>query len=165
MKKSLLIGATVLMGLSLAACGNSKSSASSAKSSDTSSKSSVSHKGSKKKSSSSSSSSSSTSSQATSASSSRTASVTPISADEAATLIQKSSLSQYYIAMEAQEAADLNKSLPNGGYELCTYSGAKGENVFDLTPSADGTVQINLTLATLDGGFTPQGSESATVTR
>lgn len=60
----------------------------------------------------------------------------------------------------------------NGGFEMDTSVGAKGKDIFTLTPNSDGTVRITDVYGTLDGGSfsvlddqASYGPSSATVKR
>ncbi|MDN3985708.1 hypothetical protein [Lactiplantibacillus plantarum] len=186
MKKSIVLEILVLMSIFLVACGNSnsKSSALSSNKASVSKKLSSNKTSSDKKSSSSaikvnstkssssssvstSSSSVSTSSSSVSTSSSSTSSIKKIDFQEASNLIQKGGFTDF----NAEEVYQYHE-LSNGGFEVDTYSGAKGEDIFTLTPSTDGTVKITAVYGTLDGGSfsvlpdqSTYGPTSATVQR
>lgn len=179
LKKSIVLEILVLMSIFLVACGNSnsKSSALSSNKASVSKKLSSNKTSSDKKSSSSaikvnstkssSSSSVSTSGSSVSTSSSSTSSIKKIDFQEASNLIQKGGFTDF----NAEEVYQYHE-LSNGGFEVDTYSGAKGEDIFTLTPSTDGTVKITAVYGTLDGGSfsvlpdqSTYGPTSATVQR
>ncbi|VFI63646.1 hypothetical protein LAP9571_02868 [Lactiplantibacillus plantarum] len=172
MKKSIVLEILVLMSIFLVACGNSnsKSSALSSNKASVSKKLSSNKTSSDKKSSSSAikvNSTKSSSSSSVSTSSSSTSSIKKIDFQEASNLIQKGGFTDF----NAEEVYQYHE-LSNGGFEVDTYSGAKGEDIFTLTPSTDGTVKITAVYGTLDGGSfsvlpdqSTYGPTSATVQR
>lgn len=174
MKKGLVIGITLVTTLSLTACGNfSKDSNASNKSSSSVSKKTHKTKSSSKSKKASSSSAdivSSSSSSKMASSSSSSASVTPIDWEEAASLLQNGGFSDFNYT-NAKNFSDGSHQLDNGGFEMDTYPGAKGKDIFTLTPNSDGTVSITAIYGTLDGGSfhtfpeNTYGIPSATVQR
>ena len=113
----------------------------------------------------------------TSSSSSQHSTSTPSSSikqidfQEASDLIEKGGFTDVS-AENAAQFSDGSHKLANGGFEMDTYPGAKGKDIFTLTPSSDGTVKITAVYGTLDGGsftaFSDQssyGPSSATVKR
>lgn len=95
---------------------------------------------------------------------------TPIKFEEAVLLVKKSKITTDNFQFK-DIVKDESKTTANGGYLLKVHDGAKGENVFTLTPQANGQVGISAVYGTLDGGFKPlpnqsnYGAASATVAR
>lgn len=95
---------------------------------------------------------------------------TPIRLEEAALLVKKSKITTDVFQPEDIVEND-SQSTANGGYILKVHVGAKGENVFTLTPQANGQVGISAVYGTLEGGFKPlpnqsnYGASTATVSR
>jgi outer membrane murein-binding lipoprotein Lpp len=87
-------------------------------------------------------------SESASSSAAQASSVQAITPQEASALIIKGGFTDY---APGGDSAD-NHSLANGGYEVVTYPGAKGKDIFTLTPRSDGTVYITAVYGTLDGG-------------
>lgn len=92
----------------------------------------------------------SSSSQAKAAS--QTSQIKQITWDEAARLLQKGGFTDFHEA-SARDFSEGSHELDNGGFEMDTYPGVKGKDVFVLTPHANGTVSITAEYGTLDGGY------------
>lgn len=193
MKKLVMFGLVAVLGSGLMACGNGQAAEKQSSSSHSASakvatkKSSSSKKASSASKASASSSSASSSSVVASSSASSTAAastsssavasssssqaIQPITRTEAVSLVGRGGFADFHYDQVAAQSTE-SHALPNGGYALMTFPGAKGQDIFTLTPRADGTVNITAQYGSLDGGgFTllpnqaMYGRSSAVVTR
>ncbi len=111
-----------------------------------------------------------TSSSAVNAASSSSESIRPITFDEASALIQKGGFTDFN-ADSAKQSSRGSHQTAGGGFEMDTYPGARGRDIFTLTPHSDGSVFITAQYGSLQGGFTLledqsfYGPSSATVQR
>ncbi|MFB9769135.1 hypothetical protein [Lactiplantibacillus modestisalitolerans] len=113
---------------------------------------------------------SSSASSAVSSTSSQQSKIKQIDWEEAAELIIKGGFVDFN-EEAARDFSEGSRELANGGFEMRTYPGAKGIDIFKLTPHADGSVDITAQYGSLDGGFgllpdqSMYGPSSATVQR